>query len=420
MKSFKMILILLAVMSGLIALSPKAITQTATGVQGQPELQDQEEIITHGVMELQSTAEKINFIAPVSIEQALGMAQQQNLSIVLIRHSFSIGDQKFVGFCPLPPGIGADQMRARLQSEYMAFLQNMATSDNTDEGGEAVASEGNTQFEVQTKATEQDEQSLNPDDEKSLQSLNLSFKQALHDAKQSELKIDGMMVEGSSPDVKALRDASPLIENSGDIPEQSSASLMSQSLLNPEVSEQPLASASVNTRKWVPDRGRITVRREPKRKRYALVQMIWNDVSGFNFFSTFEPDLFLNNSSDSKLGPGTYLDRSEGFGRVPKVDYWSTNLPSPYLDSRLGDSHTEVAFTIGSAYANGIKKNNWYINYIRTKYGDANRDNARFSAQLGHRIPFYCFSTFCSYSDQQVQVIGGWKIPVPGAKSWNR
>lgn len=145
-----------------------------------------------------------------------------------------------------------------------------------------------------------------------------------------------------------------------------------------------------------------------------LVRLQWDDVSGFGFASTFEPDFFLNNSSRSQLGPGTYLDRKENRLRIPQVAFWASNLPRPYLDTRSGDSSIEVSFTIGSADANRIRTNQLYFNYIRTKNGDASRDNAKFSVQRGSRIPITCFSTFCVFASDSVPIFTAWDIPIPG------
>ncbi|HEU0165228.1 MAG TPA: hypothetical protein VFQ54_09285 [Thermomicrobiales bacterium] len=140
----------------------------------------------------------------------------------------------------------------------------------------------------------------------------------------------------------------------------------------------------------------------------------WTDVSGFAAHSTYEQDFLLDNYDASPLGPGTYLDRSRRLDQTPKLISWSSNLPAAYLDTRLGDSDDEVAYTIGSGNAAAIEPGVLYTIRIEAKPGDAGRDSARLSAQLGHQDPPGCELTWCSFGDASVEIFPAWTIPVPG------
>src|SRR5260370_41187335 len=59
-----------------------------------------------------------------------------------------------------------------------------------------------------------------------------------------------------------------------------------------------------------------------------------------------------------------------------------------------------------------------YISYIRTKNGDANQDNGKLWGRLGHRYPKSCYTTWCSWKDQEVPIVPAWQVPVPAILIW--
>lgn len=118
--------------------------------------------------------------------------------------------------------------------------------------------------------------------------------------------------------------------------------------------------------------------------------------------------------------------------------YWSSNLPSAYYDTPFLDDIDN--FTVGSAQASNIASNKQYYTYMALRKGNnsdckgccsdhggvccsngttaccdgsplsstcvakgcnqcLNVSTVRIKGQLGHRIPSWCYSTWCIYAD---------------------
>ena len=114
----------------------------------------------------------------------------------------------------------------------------------------------------------------------------------------------------------------------------------------------------------------------------------------------------MNDSDESQYGPGTYLDDSDGLDQVPDVSHWSSSLPRAYMDTRSGDPGYLKSFTIGSADGDAIQSGIWYNSYIRTVNGDADDDNGFLQAQLGYRQPSWCYTTWCVFGSEHVNIAG--------------
>lgn len=177
----------------------------------------------------------------------------------------------------------------------------------------------------------------------------------------------------------------------------------------------------VSPNTWLPNRGRTIVRpgNSQDTERYVHQTMIWTDVSGFGSNSAYEHDFFLYNYDGR-----TYLSREQLPNGIPKVNYWGSNLPRAYLDTRLFDPAEEIAYVVGCADGDAIQANTWYWSQIRTKPGDANTDKAKLFGQLGHRNPSWCYSTWCVFADQTEPIVGSWSNPwaisVPVDLWWTR
>jgi hypothetical protein len=95
------------------------------------------------------------------------------------------------------------------------------------------------------------------------------------------------------------------------------------------------------------------------------------------------------------------------------------------LDTRLANNLIqcevdELAFTIGAARANQLQANVMYHNYIRTANGNATSDKFKVQAQVGHRSPDGCDTTWCSFGDENVRLVPAWSDAVPGTREWER
>src|SRR5438094_534300 len=73
---------------------------------------------------------QVDFVAPLSVINAIQIAQQQSVTIVQVQHSFMIGKQKFVGFFPIGAGISAASIESELLAKYREFLLDFAQQGN--------------------------------------------------------------------------------------------------------------------------------------------------------------------------------------------------------------------------------------------------------------------------------------------------
>lgn len=179
---------------------------------------------------------------------------------------------------------------------------------------------------------------------------------------------------------------------------------------------------------WVPTSGEVVT--APSRygysNRFVTNYFTWSR-NAFGTGHGYEHDFHLNNDSNSALGSGTYFSRNTyGAWRKPIVEYAATTLPSTaglYLDVRLFDPSTEIAYTIGMLRANRIQVGKRYWSYIRVRSGDTSRDNGKLTAALmGRNVPqdrhIPCGSQYCAYQLDYQRLIPAWNVPVPGRKSW--
>lgn len=175
---------------------------------------------------------------------------------------------------------------------------------------------------------------------------------------------------------------------------------------------------------WIPDAFAYRIQESASYpgKRYLLTIMIWATNEPFSEWSdnvTFEPDFNLNNSVDSSLGAGTYLDDSEYINGVPNVHYAASSLPRAYLDTRFMDPSEVKTFTIGCADAADIKSFKQYKNYIVADEGGADQDNAQVIFQRGYRSPNFVYNTWSVFSNESHRPFGSsWSISVPGTDTW--
>lgn len=174
---------------------------------------------------------------------------------------------------------------------------------------------------------------------------------------------------------------------------------------------------------WLPVSGYSFVN-EDSGYRYSLQYMWWN-TNNFDSDDTYEHDFFLNNY-DNNLG--TYLNpNSTSYPDCfPVTTYASTTWPTssyPYLDTRLAQNlieceYKETPYTIGAAKADAIPVGDWEYTYIETLPGNVNVDKFKLQAQKGYRFPSSCYTTWCSFGDEIVNLIPAWNSTVPGDVAW--
>jgi len=134
---------------------------------------------------------------------------------------------------------------------------------------------------------------------------------------------------------------------------------------------------------------------------------------------------------------------------------WSSNLPEDYYDTPFLDEIDN--FTIGSAQASDLKSNTRYYTYMKLKKGNSsdctgccsyhegvccsggttmccdgtplsqtcvskgcnqclNISTVRIKGQKGHRVPSWCYSTWCIYADATTSSMC--TLAAPGYQSW--
>lgn len=347
---------------------------------------------------------RVDFITPTSVEAAMGAAQQQGLRVVEIRHNIYLGDQTFVGFYPVPDGTDSTEVRAGLAHSYKLFLQDM------------IKSAQQQALKVRGKSVRDAVEIIR---QESVEVMAVNSREALAAATHAEPHITGITVEGSQRSIEGIKEAGPAVKSIETVSSVNQFELSAAPLMMAKNEMQSLAATTATWENWVPESGVITSGQSDNSNRYINISMIWDDTSGFGDGSTFEPDLFLNNDPKSSLGPGIYLDTRQTLDKIP-VAYAVSNLPTPYLDTRLDDPSTEVAFTVGSARAKDIRANNAYYTYFRTKNGSASRDNGKLTAQLGYRRPSWCNTTWCSYGSHWERIVSAWGITIPGRTSFRK
>ncbi len=191
---------------------------------------------------------------------------------------------------------------------------------------------------------------------------------------------------------------------------------------------QPASASTSST--WYPNSGSTgTDESGAEGERFVVQYMKWKKHS-FGSSATYEHDFFLYNYNSD----GTYLSSASTLypDCMPKTTYTATTWPSsakPYVDTRFyfdrqplrtGCEKTEIPYTIGVAKANVLENGKSYYTYIRTVRGNVSRDKFKVQAQLGHRSPSSCYTTWCSFGDQRTSLVPAWSEKIPGSVNWTK
>jgi hypothetical protein len=158
-----------------------------------------------------------------------------------------------------------------------------------------------------------------------------------------------------------------------------------------------VSCSSAKDIEFAPSWGQVKIG-EDSTSRYITQYLYWHDTKRLKWFSEGGID-----------SPATYeaealFDDSEGkaYGTKPS-GYWSSTLPSAYVDTNILDrsgivgNKDEPSVTIGSASAYLIKPAQLYSTHTRMKSGGGSESQFKLQAQRGKRVPSYCFSTYCSF-----------------------
>lgn len=143
---------------------------------------------------------------------------------------------------------------------------------------------------------------------------------------------------------------------------------------------------------FVPSWGLVNVNADTY-SRYIEQYIYWDSFSRMTWFinnldSTFEPDAFFYNYN------GT------AYGNAP-IGYWTSTLPSPYVDTQAFDSPNEKAVTIGSAQALLMNPQQLYYSVTRMTSGGGSSSWLKLSAQRGKQWPTGWLGTNYSFGCAQ-------------------
>lgn len=348
----------------------------------------------------------IYFRSPVAINSVVPELQIHHLELRVFHREYKMGDQTFFdGYIVNPNNVDylteSDLLNNLYWKSYAGMLQdNMQTSGSMLLNAK-LDYESTRALQIYIKNIEK----ASLDFEEYADCWNTGFC--------PQVDVVSVLVEGAEVEVMAMSDVEYV----------SSIDVHYRLLASPQTQ---LSSnvAAVPANQWMPTRGVVDIYPSDlyPGERYIDNRMYWASaasLSGFDANSAYEHDLFLNNSSGSQYGPGTYLTDAQSLNGIPTIFYWNSNLPSPYLDTRFGDPDYLKSFTIGCAEADSIVHNTWYSYYIRAANGTATTDNGFLQAQLGHRTPTNCYTTWCVFGDQHRDIYAPYTIdPIPGTFEW--
>lgn len=146
-------------------------------------------------------------------------------------------------------------------------------------------------------------------------------------------------------------------------------------------------------------------------QRYIRHELTWEPTAlvSYTVDSTFETTLILNDSNDSKFGPGIFLDMGTTF--------YSGNLPEKYFNHYGPLLAPYQKFFIGGSTApEQLLPNHLYtISFISTKPGRAAQDNAELTISFSNEECWlFCSSgAYCHIHDGLFSL-----EPIPGRIDW--
>lgn len=150
--------------------------------------------------------------------------------------------------------------------------------------------------------------------------------------------------------------------------------------------------------------------------RYITNYLTWtsDSLSKFDASSAFYVDLVLNNSTDSKHGPGIYVDAANA--RI------NSTLPAYYIHSRFSIFGYRKRFAVGSLQPTQIQGlTEYYIEITSERPGDAAQDNAEMWIVHAVKWSQECGSSWCVLWDRAGCTIHHqpWGVePIPGTFPW--
>lgn len=333
---------------------------------------------------------QVYFASPLSVEEVFDMVNDTSVEVMILESNFWVGDRSVHDFYFIQPQVEVASIEADYNENRLGFFAD------TLAGKSGLRSDQVNELEKHFDAMEQ----------------------MISDNNAGVISIAQITIFGLKEEIEKLLEV-----NSSKISEvQFQDQSIDTNVNEQQVKSQPSSGIQAT---WYPNSGTSYTYAYNSSSRYTQQYMKWTNKS-FSSSQTYEHEYFLYNYNND----GTYLyGGSSSFPNCfPVVNYASTTWPStsyPYLDTRLKENLTgcesnEVEFTIGAAKASALSNNTTYYTYFRTANGNVSTDKFKLSAQLGHRNPSSCYTTWCSWSDSRTTLIPAWSTQVPGYKSWTK
>jgi hypothetical protein len=214
----------------------------------------------------------------------------------------------------------------------------------------------------------------------STKKLKKTFEKMLDDAQKGNFKLKGLKATGG-PEVAKL----------AAIRRIKSVDKVLESERRPDRGEaiEPLfVPASYSHESWAPYYGTAKVNQG-----LSFQTFFFNNRSAFSSISTYEHETQIYNRSFADF-----------------ANYWTSNLPSAYLDTSFRD--TIDNFTIGTARAANLQNFTKYFTHIALKAGSATTATVRIKGQKGYRDPSWCTSTWCIWPQATTSSMATFTAPI--------
>lgn len=216
------------------------------------------------------------------------------------------------------------------------------------------------------------EKNKNTDEIQKIQTLqNLFLKESNKDTK-DQLLISGIDINVSDKQLLKTLKNDPLVKELVKKQTRKLNNLFSNNDGTQNNNEQN-AINSLTHETWAPYSGTSLVTRTNNYQTFSF-----NNISNFTSNTTYEHETQVYNRNFANYG-----------------GYWSSNLPTPYYDTPFSDSIDN--FTIGTPRAHLISRYTLYYTSMSLAQGSVSTATVRIKGQKGHRIPSFCYSTWCVF-----------------------
>ncbi len=336
---------------------------------------------------------EIKFSKELTLENTISLLSDTDANIAIIQSQYEFNGQTVTEFYTPPQSTYARDIHAySLKNEYTDYRKSLA-----------LAILENSTFD---KALELDD------------SAKESIDAILRSSEPSSINITGVTLTGDRNELSKVG-----TQNNVKTIDITTIDNIKKNAKKASLTKKTNSNSEKSSTNWLPDEGFTFLNQSTVSTRYSLQYMKWSN-NNFDLDDTYEHDFFLNNYNNN-LGTYLTLNSSTPPSCMPSHTYWSTTMPplsAPYLDTRLDQnglcSTKEVPYTIGAAIAVALPANTLMFTYFVANNGTVVNDKYKLTGQKGIRLPFWCYSTWCSFGTEQANIIPAWRSGTPTAYAW--